>query len=389
MRIVVAHDAVDNDGGVETYLLSTIAELRSRGHQVALVYHRRASRHSLLLSSAHTAIGIEERGLDGALAYVRSWKPDVCYSHNMGPLAVDRAMLAGWPVVKMLHGFSGTCISGLKMQAWPSPHACSRTCGPACLAVYVPGRCGQLSPVKMIAGYRWASQQRGLFPRYTSIVVASRFMREEFSRHGAPPDRIRVVPLFSTMGRPPSNASGDAETVLFAGRMTALKGGDILIRAIAGANRMLARPLKLVMAGDGPQKREWQALAASLGVDVEMTGWLSVGDRATVYGRGRLLAVPSLWPEPFGLVGLDAASLGVPAVAFDVGGVREWLDDGVSGRLVDPAAGASGFAQAIAGLFAQPGELERMGLAALETARRMTVAAHVEALERVLQEATA
>jgi glycosyltransferase involved in cell wall biosynthesis len=76
-------------------------------------------------------------------------------------------------------------------------------------------------------------------------------------------------------------------------------------------------------------------------------------------------------------------------VAFDVGGVREWLDDGVSGRLVDPAAGASGFAQAIAGLFAQPGELERMGLAALETARRMTVAAHVEALERVLQEATA
>lgn len=388
MRIAVAHDALDNDGGVETYLLSAIAELRRRGHQIALVYHRRASAQSALRLSAHAAIGVEERGLDGAIDDLRSWKPDVCYSQNMGPLAVERALLTGWPVVKMLHGFVGTCVSGLKMQAWPSPHACSRTCGPACLALYLPRRCGQLSPVRMIEGYRWAGQQRGLFNRYASIVVASRFMRDEFIRHGAPADRIRVVPLFSTMGAS-GPATGDPDTVLFAGRMTALKGGDVAIRAVAAASRLLSRPLTLVMAGDGPQRREWQSLAAALGVRAEMTGWLDVGARASVYGRGRLLLVPSLWPEPFGLVGLDAASLGLPAIAFDVGGVREWLEDGVSGRLVDQASGAPGIGGAIARLFAQPGEIERMGRAALETARRMTVAAHVDTLERVLQDAAA
>lgn len=388
MRIAVAHDAVDNDGGVETYLLSAIAELRNRGHQIALVYHRRATTRSALRSSAHTAVGVEELGIDAVIDYLRSWKPDVCYSQNMGPLAVDRAMLAGWPVVKMLHGFFGTCISGLKMQAWPSAHACSRTCGPACLALYVPRRCGQLSPIKMIEGYRWAGAQRGLFPRYASIVVASRFMRDEFSRHGAPPDRIRVVPLFSTMGTS-RQAAADPDTVLFAGRMTALKGGDVAIRAVAAASRLLARPLTLVMAGDGPQRREWQSLAASLGVRVEMTGWVDVDNRASVYGRGGVLVVPSLWPEPFGLVGLDAASLGLPAVAFDVGGVREWLEDGVSGRLVNPDGGAAGLAEIIAQLFAQPEALERMGRNALATARRMTVAAHVETLERVLQDAAA
>ena len=138
MRIAVAQDALDTGGGVETYLLSAIPELRRRGHQIALVYHRRSTTRSILKSSAHTSVGIEERGLDESIAYLRSWKPDVCYSHNMNPLAVDRAMLDSWPVVKMLHGFFGTCISGLKMQAWPSPRACTRQCGPACLALYVP-----------------------------------------------------------------------------------------------------------------------------------------------------------------------------------------------------------------------------------------------------------
>jgi len=389
MRIAIAHESVDTDGGVETYLLSSIAELRKRGHQIALVYYRRSPAPSVLRSSANTAVGIEERGFDSAFDYLRSWKPDVCYSHNMSPLAVERAMLDGWPVVKMLHGFFGTCISGLKMQAWPTPRACARTCGPACLALYVPKRCGQLSVRRMIDGYRWAGQQRRLFDRYSSIVVASRYMRDEFARHGAPEDRINVVPLFSTMTATGTIASGEPDTVLFAGRMTSLKGGDVLIRAIERAGGILGRRITLLMAGDGPQKAEWRTLASSIGVQVEMTGWVAFADRARVYGRGRVLAVPSLWPEPFGLVGLDAASMGLPAVAFDVGGVREWLQDGATGRLVDPRSGAEGLAEAIAHLLDRPAELEQMGRAALATSRRMTVASHVETLERVLQDSAA
>ena len=74
------------------------------------------------------------------------------------------------------------------------------------------------------------------------------------------------------------------------------------------------------MAGDGPRKEAWRRLAVSLGVPLELTGWVSLQDRARVYGRGLFVAVPSLWPEPFGLVGLDAASLGRPAIAFDLAG---------------------------------------------------------------------
>ena len=100
-----------------------------------------------------------------------------------------------------------------------------------------------------------------------------------------------------------------------------------------------------------------------------------------------LVAVPSLWPEPFGLIGLDAASLGRPAVAFDVGGIGEWLTDGLNGRLVEPGAGEEGLARAIVSLLGEPAERERMGQHALEVSRRMSVAAHVERLEGVLLDA--
>ena len=50
----------------------------------------------------------------------------------------------------------------------------------------------------------------------------------------------------------------------------------------------------------------------------------------------RLLVVPSVWPEPFGSVGMAAARCGVPAAAFAVGGIPQWLHDGVNGHLAPP-----------------------------------------------------
>ena len=229
MRIAVAHESVGTDGGVETYLLSTIQGLRHRGHQVALVYYRRSDSATPLRSSSHVALGIEEHGIDAVFDELGAWRPDVAFSHNMGPLIVDRRLMDRWPAVKMLHGYFGTCVSGLKMHAFPSPCACDRTFGPACLALYAPRRCGELSASAMIRGYRWAHEQRGLFGRYARTIVASQHMRDEMLRHGAPGDRLDVLPLFSTLKSQAESPSAERDTVLFAGRMTSLKGGQVLV----------------------------------------------------------------------------------------------------------------------------------------------------------------
>jgi glycosyltransferase involved in cell wall biosynthesis len=387
MKIAVAHESIDTEGGVETYLLSVMAEMRARGHQIALFYHRASSPRSVLRSSAHVSIGVHERGLDHAIRALHEWQPDVCYSHNMGPLDVDRALLSRWPVVKMLHGFFGTCISGLKMHAFPSERACNRVFGPACLALYLPRRCGRLSPGALIHDYRWAHDQRALFTRYAYVVVASRFMGEEVARNGVPASSVRVLPLFSTMPKEERAPIPEKDTVLFAGRMTSLKGGHVLIAAAKQAAEMLGRRVRLVMAGDGPQKETWRALAGSLGVESDFVGWVDFDNRPRVYGRAAVAAMPSLWPEPFGLVGLDAAAVGRPTVAFAVGGIGEWLKDGVNGRLVPPAEGARGLAKAIATTLDNHADRARMSREALNVSRAMTIPAHVTKLETVLRAA--
>ena len=58
------------------------------------------------------------------------------------------------------------------------------------------------------------------------------------------------------------------------------------------------------------------------------------------------MAFPSLWPETLGIVGLEALACGVPVVASDVGGVREWLGDAQTGLLV-PAGNPAALAEAV------------------------------------------
>jgi glycosyltransferase involved in cell wall biosynthesis len=222
-----------------------------------------------------------------------------------------------------------------------------------------------------------------LLPRYKAVVVASDHMAEEFARHGAPQDRLSTVPLFPSL--PVATERLDSsDTIVFLGRMTTLKGGDILIRAIARAAADLGRSVRLIMAGDGPQRADWQRLARRERIDAEFPGWLDSGRRIALLAQATALAVPSLWPEPFGLVGLEAAARGVPAVAFDTGGIRQWLTHGVSGLLVPPAGSDRAMGAALAAILDDRGLRDRLSRGALATATAMSIDAHVRALESVL-----
>jgi glycosyltransferase involved in cell wall biosynthesis len=209
-------------------------------------------------------------------------------------------------------------------------------------------------------------------------------MRDEYLRNHAP--RVHALPLFPTVELPsPGEPPGGEPRVVFVGRMTTLKGGDLLIRAAARAGRALGRPIPLDMVGDGPQREAWQALALRLGQPARFTGWLDPAARDRVVAAASLAALPSVWPEPFGLAGLEAAALGLPAVAFDVGGIGEWLRDGVNGCLAPGRPPrARGLAEA---LLRALGDLERLRAGALAAAAEMSLERHLDRLEAVFREA--
>jgi glycosyltransferase involved in cell wall biosynthesis len=387
MKILVAQDALHSEGGVESYLAAIVPALRARGHSIAMLFVRRGTRTPLSDSIDGPCVGADPEDPDAAIAQLTAWRPDVCFSNNMAPLDIERRLLDEWPVVKFMHAYFGTCISALKMHEFPSGVACTRTLGPGCLALYGPRHCGELRPSALVNGYRWARSQQQLLPRYRTIVIASEHMADEYARHGVSRDRLAMLPLFPSL--PVATVSGaTSDTVLFLGRMTTLKGGDILVRAVGRATSDLGRPIRLLMAGDGPQRAEWQRLARRERIAAEFPGWLDTTGRLSALAQASVLAVPSLWPEPFGLVGLEAAARGVPAIAFDTGGMRQWLHHDVSGLLVPPAGGCRAIAAALTTVLADPALQARLSRGAIATATAMSLDAHADALERVLANAT-
>jgi glycosyltransferase involved in cell wall biosynthesis len=387
MRILLVNEARSGGGGVESYLASVVPELRARGHAVGLLYANTASEQGPTDVAAEVSWSVKDLGLDAAIAAARAWRPDVCFAHNMRYLDIEHAIVDAWPTVKMMHAYAGACLSGHKAFSWPRLQPCDRTCGAGCLAHFLPRRCGRLRPDVMLDQYRWATRQQVIFGRYKAMVVASEHMRREFARYGDLASRITTIPLF-TAG-PAAAAPVRNLDVVFLGRLTPLKGTEVLLEALAAAGRSLGRPLAALVAGDGPARPALTARAAALASEgalrADIPGWLNRARRDAALARASVLALPSQWPEPFGLVGLEAARFGVPAVAFDVGGIRTWLGDGDNGILVPIAGGARAFGDAVASLLGDRTRLAALSVGATAASARFSAAAHVDALERVLQ----
>jgi glycosyltransferase involved in cell wall biosynthesis len=76
-------------------------------------------------------------------------------------------------------------------------------------------------------------------------------------------------------------------------------------------------------------------------------------------------------------------------VAFDAGGIADWLEDGENGRLIDPALGAHGLGDAITDILRDPDLRRRLGTGARAAAARLSLDAHLRALTTVLRQAAA
>jgi glycosyltransferase involved in cell wall biosynthesis len=317
----------------------------------------------------------------------------VVFLHGLSDPALEVRLAAIAPLAILLHAYHGTCVSGSKTHSFPTPRACSRSLGPGCLLYYYPRRCGGWSPVTLLTSYARQRQRQALLRSCGCVMTLSEHMRLECIGQGADPASVTRLPLFappvddvelrSASLRRPRPDDGPLH-LLFAGRMESLKGGQVLLDAIDRLDAGVRRNLRVTFAGDGRERARWERQAAQISrgdCEIRFVGWQP---RPALYDAVDLLVVPSLWPEPLGLVGLEAAAEGIPAVAFDVGGIRDWLIDGVTGRLV-PAnpPSATTLARAIEQCCRDRGTLAAWGNAARAASRRLTLARHVDALEQV------
>jgi glycosyltransferase involved in cell wall biosynthesis len=124
----------------------------------------------------------------------------------------------------------------------------------------------------------------------------------------------------------------------FLGRISPEKRVD---RAVAIAQR-LGMPLKIAAKVDPVDRDYFEAVVAPLlrAPRVEFVGEIGEGEKDAFIGHAAALLFPIDWPEPFGLVMIEAMACGTPVIAYRRGSVPEILEDGVTGFIVDDLAGA-------------------------------------------------
>ncbi|HWA10525.1 MAG TPA: glycosyltransferase family 4 protein [Opitutaceae bacterium] len=337
MRLLFVHERIGALGGAEANVLLTAGELRRRGHAVALVHGRGTDRGEAEWRETFTErypLGAAPEAGATARA-IAHFRPDVVYLHKWSDPAVLGDLAAGdVPVVRMVHDHDLCCMRGYK-YAYFSRRICERAASPYCVFP-----CGASVARGTSGGFplRWVSyaakrRELELNRRFHRLVVATDYMRAELLQNGFALDQIEVhapVPRSAPAAELPS--FGGRNLLVYAGQIIRGKGVDVLLEALA----RVEMPFECAILGDGSQRAECERLSRRLGLAdrVHFAGFVPQARIADYYRDASLAVMSSLWPEPFGATGLEAMRCGLPVVAFDAGGIREWLLDGVNGFLV-------------------------------------------------------
>ncbi len=217
--------------------------------------------------------------------------------------------------------------------------------------------------------YRWSSPtgilylalERVLMRRTDIFLFESAYGRDVFfAKIGKPDALTRVIHNGVAPAEfEPVAADPGAADLVFVGELRAIKGVDVLIKAIASLGRD-GRPVTAVLVGEGPDRKAFLAEVAAqgLGENICFAGPMPA---RSAFALGRLLVVPSR-AESLPYIVLEAAAAGLPLIATRVGGIPEIFgpDDG---DLVPPDD-VAGLAQAIGYALSNPA-------ACRESARRL------------------
>jgi glycosyltransferase involved in cell wall biosynthesis len=152
--------------------------------------------------------------------------------------------------------------------------------------------------------------------------------------HGLPRNLLRFTPT-------------PTGYLAFLGRVCPEKGPDVAIRLARAAGMRLMIAAKIDQADQAYFDTQVRPL---LGPDVEFVGEIGEAEKSDFLGNASALLFPICWPEPFGLVLIEAMACGTPVVAFEQGAVPEIIQDGVSGVIVacgEDAAAVRAIARAL------------------------------------------
>jgi glycosyltransferase involved in cell wall biosynthesis len=336
MRLLFVHDRFGAMAGAEVNLQLTAAELKKRGHAIGLLHGPptgKAERAWVDLFPERFALAAENN-FSVTQKSLGTFQPDAVYIHKMPDSGVLRALVdSGVPVARMVHDHDLYCMRSYKY--FPLTRTiCTRAAGWRCIfpcgATLARNRQGGL-PFKWVS-YLARKKEIALNRRFERMVVATDYIRQELLRNGFDARRIEIhAPVPRAEENVAMASFSERNLIIYSGQVIRGKGVDVLLESLA---RVRAR-FECLIFGDGNHRGYCENLSRRLGLSerVRFMGYVPPAELQNFYADASLAVVSSVWPEPFGAVGLEAMRHGLPAVAFAAGGINEWLLDGQNGFL--------------------------------------------------------
>jgi glycosyltransferase involved in cell wall biosynthesis len=338
---------------MERYLDVVLPALRRRGNRVhvlaRIVSAIRPQTHPVPWADEHDAPVVA--AADAVRTAIAELRPDAVIVHNVLDAGVVEAARTASRMIYHVHDHRPFCPNGDRLYP-RSGRRCDSPLGFGCVVHSLTDGCMYGPRPPSLQLLRKRERLRDAIAAGDTVIANSPFIGRRAAESGVPGAHAIALPLppEAYVERP---QPGDG-SLLFIGRVQPQKGLRTLVRALASISPE-RRPL-LRVVGDGPDLAACVSDAGRLAVTLHVIGRRDATGVRAALDAAVALALPSLWDEPFGYVGIEAFARGKPVVAFDVGGISWWLHDGSNGVLA-PAADECALGAAIERVVARAPEL--------------------------------
>jgi len=292
------------------------------------------------------------------------------------------------PAVFTTHNHSSYCPSGTRYLA-TTGLSCDRALSPlGCAWGHFIDGCGSRRPHQVWQNLKNSYHDLSILQKHKiPVIAASEFVQNQLIRHGLPAERVMTLhygisePKISH--EPLTRDIHQAKRILYVGRVVPYKGLDWLLKSLATVDPHIY----LDIAGDGWDRPRIEKLAEELGVAQRIVwhGWCENVKLESLYRQCFALVFPSLWPEPAGLVTLEAYTRYRPVIASNLGGIPEHIRSDQTGILIT-ANHVNQLASAITELssnFSKSREMGKQGYALFS--ENFTMNHHVDQLQKIYE----
>lgn len=390
LKILIICDRGFLLGGVEINILRQSYELKRRGHSVKVLSSDYNPSNKPLYSD-YTFRGFKENNLikwilqifnpislGEVIKAIKEYQPDIIYLHNIFYQASPSILLAtkGIPTVMVLCSYEVICPTG----------ALVKPDGSRCVS---PGK-HDLRCTGSIKGYIYElikqEIHRLLLKNVTMYIAPSESIKRDFTGQRLISSPIKVI--YNGIDPSKYEPINNFHRILYVGRLSKEKGVEILLKAANKIKKEFSN-IKVDIVGDGPEAEHLKSLSKLLDLQntVSFVGKVEEDKVMDYYKNCSFLAVPSICPESFSLVGVEALSIGRPVIGSNLGAIPEWLVDKKCGFLFTPGSVES-FANKSLALLKNKQLLQKMSKFGYQYSRKFLTSINIDELENLFFEST-